>query len=1543
MATTTCTEVENSVLRLKDVLSKLETRLEKDQDGTHVPESLQGLVRKCSPTSALLALIEFRRESFRSLASLCEKQESVVKAAIASGYIAYIGPDFTDSLSEAASSHAAAMARAHNKLVHALKGNISSPPEAVYSGSLSIPVGGARVVVRTFAAPFVGTLRVQTRVGSGAFVATNTYQYIAAVAHETAAQTAGVTIAPGDIMTGTGTILTAVNQFMQAASGVGYGTDASDLTVLDNVSYAIGDKLVLVGDASLVTARASCIIEFFTSDARETVNSNVIGMSALSVPIWTSEMYQNLPPIVPAPRPAPSSVGTHQQQDSLAAYVVRRLLDDPTLSTSSGWAETLQADWNHLMHAANGNGKIQDQCGLTDMLGGFPDEGEDQSPEVVYAPQRYAQPAYISPDDHPDWSMSDLLNAYGMQPTAKSTRSAPENKPSSNRKHMPYVSNPFVNVNGEKIEETLFQVLESKGLLSSAVRYCLHGEVVIDKNPYSPLDGADEDGRVFAEGVEPQVASRRSSEPGVRRAGGERKPKTDAPQNPPRPSLKNEVSKRLNREAVLDRLVTKLKKGGDDAVAGWMLEAQPERRFAYDVLSRLWGKNWQSSHSWIEWFCSWRLCPVITGSGALINKAVEMTGYTVFCSQLSALAETTGWAKWFELEFKTNWSETVSVFQGEADAHNQLMHAYNGNPVFAGSMTEVRQCPPASTLYTTARVEHGPKPWVTAIEVSTIASSINPVDQDVPTAMPLRGDVVTAANIVVNATETHALEACLCPRDVRNGPGAALINSTNRLAPFIFGTMSFDSSMLDDSPLMTTIVEAAIRANQNLGRADNTTLGGFQAFDVAYVGRTKSYYGLSMQSALAKLMALSLTTNLAQNRQFLPLSAEAGLYDPYTQLDPANLLTLAYNDSAIFGEGCGGNAAVLPFRGGATGTVYFHLTLQTVPEDSKSMAVFCPANLLISDPDPGQSIALFVMMWADWPTLMWTATVPTLDTAGGNPLDQFFIPHASNIFIPGMTSIHVVLPRDTTVANPRNQLDANNHCLVRPTTGPVASAGLAANAPINVNWVGGGLIGTNLAEYCYTWGQIIDSTTITQFCQRLNDLVAINQEVKHVHEKLAHSAIRYPPLVSQLPAGGAKLGVNSAAGWTQTSSLGVRATNTTADWPQAVIPRPDFLLFETDPVAWNKLVLQVAIVDGRLGDGHALTPLLGNPQSLYWVKLLARQQAVTTNVHLANMGWSAATWDTAYANTDMKSFRTIARGHYAGACLGSLRPQPAQLGKRLCSLFTSLLNYSPTPDLDGNTVFDYVVAPRSTRANIVTPAGVFLTNCCPIFLPDVWIHQSAHRINCGLSSWTPQNNEDSTTGLVDQDSRTIISGGGTLYGPMLRGSTPKNALRQIDTRDDTDAEIWNARLTLMTAPAAIMRDLAGNVIAASPAAGELPMSQVITPDYTMPGWSTGVRASSTFWLPRVLSSGVLQFPMDTRANMILTSRIQVGIARAAIEIWALNGLSANGDFKLGSDENPDSMWIRMLSQEPTTEVSEGGARAVEADSPASSTAVTASG
>lgn len=1077
----------------------------------------------------------------------------------------------------------------------------------------------------------------------------------------------------------------------------------------------------------------------------------------------------------------------------------------------------------------------------------------------------------------------------------------------------PPAFNPFRElVTPTEIDSAIQDVLSPKRALDYAILYAMDGLGDLDINPFAPLAWDEVD---LGHETEAPTPTRSSAPSTSSMPNTGRKPRARAGFEPV-PRDPGHLAKQ--REAALQRVSARLRADGDDAVVAFLTQS-PERVFAYDVTRRLWGNDW-SADTWQRWFASNRLCDATQR-----DAATEFNVYARWHPKLKAMSQAVAWDDWFHDRFSASWVDDSEVLSAEADAHNQAMHSYNGNPMFSGGMGMVKEAPTYGSLYATPCVTTGPNPAQVALEVSTVPSSVNPIDQDVPSSMVLRGDIVLANNTVAPNQQLVPLETLTSPRQVRPGAAGALINSTNPLRTFVCGSMGYYGSALTDSDLITSIVASAIKANANLGRADNVALNGFHAFDLAYLGRETAYYGLNTQSAVFKLLLMLETVLWKGNRQTLPLSGEASLYDPVTRLNPAGALAVGYNNSPVFGEDCGGNAAVLPWRGGQTGRISFHLTFETVPEGERELAYVMNASLLLADDSEGLTTFLFAAMWSDYPLVLSTVDIPTLDSAGANGAQQRYVPHSAALYVPGQTNLHIVFPRRTAVRNPTAQAEANGQVLIRPRAGLQASANLVAGQLLDVNWVGnpGGLISYPLSEFAYTWMSSVDSGSLVAFMQRLNDICNITEDIRHGYERLASMAVRYPPMVSQALNLANFPAANSSNGWEQISPLGVCAPAVPGTWPQATIPRPDFLLGETDSLAWNKVACGLANVVGRPALGSATPSLLGNSLTLYWTKILARQQAVTMNVHIGAIGWTTSTWNQAYQNNDLVTIRSLIRGHYTSAVLDGLKPRKTSMGPRLASLFTALHGCSPTTDVNGLTVFDSIVAPRAVRQTIMALGPeVFLFNVCPVWLPDVWIHQTVRTVPRCFASYPPQNNADSTTGLVPRGYSTVILGGNTNYGPMLRPTTARSAARGVDTRDDTDEEIWNARLTCILVQATF-RDLSGTPVPLTPVPGEFPKAMTPVPDYTAPTPAVGLRSSSTLWIPRLMDDGRYIYPTNTRGNMMPVDKIQLGLARASIEIWSLNGVISTGDHHLGDESAPSSMWLDLI-RGPDVDVTLGG-------------------
>lgn len=1057
------------------------------------------------------------------------------------------------------------------------------------------------------------------------------------------------------------------------------------------------------------------------------------------------------------------------------------------------------------------------------------------------------------------------------------------------------VSSAFSDVENDDIEQALLEIYPESSRPGAALRFFIFGDVPKEENPFSSLDIDDVPTEIEEVPTKPQVKSfsTRAGGPATRKESfsaliskaGSLKASNDVK----KPVDPNVLLKQ--RESVTGRIVQKLKSGGDDAVVSWLMKSPPTR-FAYEITCLVWGKSWVVGNSWQRWFATCRLQK--TGN----FRALEMAGYSIFLPRIAELTAAKGWAAWFESEFKEAWANFFAVSESEAVAHNGMMHAYNGNPIFSQTMSSVKQNPNIDSLYDTSVGKPGPHPWSAALTLSTLPCSVAPRQLDVPTQMPFYADLVNAANAVVKGLALAPCESLLFPRTVR-GTNGETADSVQPLCPLTVGTMSYRAGEIVDTQLALDIIESALKANMVAGRADSVTLQGFHAFDAAYICRMKSYQGYSPQTILMKLLCLSMTNDWARERSRLPLCMEASKYDPRTKLSSTGALSVGYNNSPVFDEDVGGSTAVLPFRGGSTGEIFFHITLESVPESERQLAVFCPSNLLLADQEIGLSIFFFVTMWADWPTLMWTVTLPTTDTSDLNPDNQAYIPFISNVFIPGMTRLHIILPRRAASRNPTSQVESNTQAMIRPICGSTASASFTAGQELNVNYVGGTLTGYNMAEYCYTWGQNADTTSIVQFLQRLNDLTDIKDDVKFTFDQLAAVGVRYPPLVAQAPGATAVLAVDSAVSGVQITPLGYVIPPVSSTWPQSSISRPDFMIYNTDIVAWNKTVLGVGLAEGKLGTGCALTPMLADPQCMYWIELLARFQAVTTCVDRSYLGWSAGVWNTAYTNSDSFAFRETARTYFTSASGIGLATKPAQQGKALAGLYTGLLGFSPHLDAMGDSVFGYVSPPRSTNlTTIFGPNDEIYDNTVPVFLPDTWIHATCEKVPIFMSSFPPQNNEDSTTGLCPSGYRVSIAAGGTLYGAPILSSSFRDAVGKDELRDDTEEEIWNVRLGYLINNQSIVADQSTTPIANSLTGGILPRSGECTEDYSIGTVARGVAACCTYFIARVLPDCACQYIFYPRATAIQMMRIMMGQARASIEIWSVCNVIPYGDMTL---------------------------------------------
>jgi len=971
---------------------------------------------------------------------------------------------------------------------------------------------------------------------------------------------------------------------------------------------------------------------------------------------------------------------------------------------------------------------------------------------------------------------------------------------------------------------------------------------------------------------------------------------------------------------VVSRLARRFAGKSEEALLAWALLRQPSPRLLSSVAHRLWGKDVDFTTHWAYW-----------GVAALATGAAPCTFLGQLVTLESRLNEFTTepeWNAFFTAQTGNPWYSDLSVLASEASAHNRLMHELNGNPRLAQSMIEVKASMSKKAVFDELR-DAGPlRPWETMSALSSMPASLNPRGLDLPTMMPIAGDIQTAANAIVARQRLLPPEAMLFPRFVRAGPGAVLQASLIPLQPMSFAIIDFQPSAIIDTAFLADLFDKARQQATMLGRPDAVTSTGFSAIDIQIVARTGSYGGLSMQQGLLKLVMLLQIVSWGQDRLRLPLSGEVCVFDAYTQVDPiiANILTSANDFGGVIGvaENSGGNAALLPYGGGLTGHVYFHFSLQTVPDEDRQNVVFMPPSLTQSDANAGVSFYLFVVMWAEWPCLQWRVSVPTRDTAGNNPQQQDFNPFASQAYIPGLRELHIIIPRNTSVRNPTDAASAQASANVLPTTGPRASAGLNPNVAIQMNWVGGGLVGVNLAEYCYTWSLAVGHGQIVTYLQRLNDLLPIDAELQQAWSRANMANVRYCPLMvgdlRAVPAITPPFGTQNVSR-SITSTMYAPASLVMANnFPFLPPSQANLEIYQLHPVSWNKVALTLCEASGMSRSMSPITALICREHSLYFAKLAARNMATVMSYFYSYQGWPQIMWNSAYTDNSMIKIRRLMKGLYAQGIVG-MQPQGSLWGRKLYNAYCNLIDQNPIRDANGFWDADFICPPPAASLTILNAAGVPLTNLVPQILPDIWLYATMARVPRGFCSFPPNNTSMSTQGICGPKYATFQlgpDGGGAFFGPTVRDVTPRYGIGTDDTRDDEDDEIWNARIMHVVSPAAQLVNMQGNAVAASFGPGQFPGMMRRTEDYTMGAlpnrWQ--FNTANTWSLPRVLPTGQLQFPVDTAANIAPTLRVLTEQTFALVETWMMNGITPSNPVPLSATGAGRSEWDDLLFAKP---------------------------
>lgn len=999
------------------------------------------------------------------------------------------------------------------------------------------------------------------------------------------------------------------------------------------------------------------------------------------------------------------------------------------------------------------------------------------------------------------------------------------------------------------------------------------------------------------------------------------------PEKPKQPE-KTEEQKTVERCAVHDRIVKSLT-STPAKIISW-IEKPMSNKFRMNILESVFGINWmvKDDFNQYEWICYCKLNNI--DNDEKINVLLSFD------------------RKWNSLtDQQKNKISTSMNFRADSEAnksHNKVMHAYNGNPL-AQTFKEIVELKEFVGL--AEESESVLKPY-TGIEaekyITNIVGDVNPNQSRIYDQDRLRGNIYTSAGALVSNAAVTLPFTNVIPRTIRQADGT-LANSTNRIQVTECNVTEYYVNPIEPTELSKTISDQ-IKNNQSSNwRRDNNSIAGFNSFDIATVNTSLLPRGLSLESMLLKLDLLHSIMAL----QVDPAMINRSLYqviDGNTVPTVDDRAVIGINNSPVFGENCGGDDPVYPWNGGH-GTVAFHLTLQSVPEERRDMAIFMPPGLLQAARDGAEALALFVLTMTEWPFGLYTVKKATTDEAGENTGDQVFMPTQTITRVGGARTIDVVLPRRYPVANPTAQIQANALTVVRPQAGPVAAVGLAANALLDINFVNAAApnaaIEYQLTNYLYTWATQFDITTIRQYAGRLAALVGIKSQLWASHE-INVALCQVAPKMTTALTGAA----TQAPGSLQQSDLCYSSllamTRSSANFPLQQPVAADFRVFETFPGTWNKVVLGLATADNLTSEQNMSVPFeLGDPRVNFWERLEAIPIAAAWTVYYHSRGVSSLAWNNAYTNTNNVWLQNMARKTYSTTqSTGTILP--ARFGKIPKNLMRNMYEREPAKvqtSVGGET---YLIThferwlPGNTYATVYNGAGNEVNVFAPTLIPDIWIQYSTTHTPKMLGSFPPVFGYDSVQGFDNKDNLIPFRNvNNNLVSTYLEGFVANQAYFPIRQGPNiNDKVIWNSRLwmtqNLAAANAVQYLDYAGDAIVETlPPAGELPVGRSIP---LLPGENQpdGVTNMATSCVPRYSNDGRRIFVyLSTAASVLPVLACKKG-ARLARSAWLLLNVYIEPELQLLDDETADI--FDQLTSKSFLDVQKSAALSAEGNIPA---------
>lgn len=951
----------------------------------------------------------------------------------------------------------------------------------------------------------------------------------------------------------------------------------------------------------------------------------------------------------------------------------------------------------------------------------------------------------------------------------------------------------------------------------------------------------------------------------------------------------NKDDKFARKKKIIERLVKKFSKDGEFKLVLWAKKL-PKKDFLREVCCELWGNKWEDEERqnavqyFIYCYLNDKQKEIFMVDILLLDRSIQYWHHS----------KDEKWNEYYRVKTGISWFDATEIRQSEADLNNKLVHALNGNGVFSKDMKTVDDTPGWLSLYNSP---NNMGKYIAKDRAESFTYTLNQQNYSssfVANATQIVADVVQGNNNIQNTVAQKMLNTSLIPRALRDG-GGVLNNSNVRLITQAVRTVQYLDDILAPTDFAETILQAVKNQSSSNWRRDNNSLSGFNMFDIVNLNTQTTIKSLSMEQLMMKLDLLHSIFSMSITTALVPDSVLSAI-DNHTRIDANARFVIGSNgtnidnQNRIFGEVCEGpNLQNFFPYGGGTGTIAFHLSSSTVPIDRRPNAIFVPPILLTSTPDPAEALALFCMLWAPWPFCNYNLAVNTVDTFGNAVGKQNYVFSQCTINIPGSKTLDFILPRTTSSVNPTTVAAANDLSLVRPKYGLKQTNTSNPFALIDIS-SGAGVVDNNLVNYLVSWSELHNITTIQQFIGRLQQIVEVSTTLETVHEINLSLHSLFPFLIEGNFASTFDIVAGSIQQTFVSNALCHSPQLTTQNYPLPAPSRYDRIIYETDIMTWNQVILNLRTSPNIMPQGNMIPYYYGDAKNVHYELVQAMTMSAVWNVHYTCIGLDGNTWATALNNTDMISFQKLAREHFADVTVsGTLKP--SVMGRLIDNLYCNTVMAEPVysfPIINDRkiSVFSRIL-PQLGYSDYVTATGLLSGGIIPLTLPDILINFVLHAIPKFMMPYPSPNGLDSTKGyhiglnLLQNSQIGLISS-------HFEPESSNYALNTNERPGVGDDSLWNRRMMILNQN----RTLANN--SGQPFNvndGYLPAGAFLKPRnlplYVGTNRPTGILNANTNSVPQVDISGVRIFCFLNAAAAIAHVNTERRLQTLSFPAWLI--------------------------------------------------------